>query len=253
MSISGYSPIFTYFDFQFGHPTWKGKTVLDFGGNRGNLIRDPTSTVERRHYWCLDVSKDALEIGRKEYPEAHWIFYNRFNWGYNPVGIPNLEIPDLGLKFDYILAFSVFTHTNQVEMIQFVTSLRRCLAINGALAFTFLDPHYRESGGGEDNRTNLQYYLETKNLERIDVDLLLEKAQNARWCTVVNYKNLYVDNEDISPEDQEILMRAYSDARYTRSAYDTYYTADYMKTLFPEAIVLPPVHCLRQHCCIVRG
>jgi len=253
MSISGYSPIFTYFDLQLGRPHWREKKVLDFGGNVGNVIRDPNSTVDQSNYWCLDVSKDAVERGRQEYPQAHWVFYDRFNWWYNPSGIPGLKIPDLGPKFDYVLSFSVFTHTNQVEMIELVTSLKTFLAVNGTLAFTFLDPHYRPSEVEEDPRTNLEYYLDTKSDSTIDVDLILERAKNARWCTVMNYKNLYIEDEDISLTDQDMMKRAYNDPRYTRSAYDTYYTAEYIKTLFQGAIILPPVNALRQHCCILRA
>ena len=41
---------FAYFDKQLGHPNWEGKSVLDFGGNRGNPVvesrlRDPARTV----------------------------------------------------------------------------------------------------------------------------------------------------------------------------------------------------------------
>jgi hypothetical protein len=49
------------------------------------------------------------------------------------------------LKFDIILAFSVFTHTHQKEMLELVEQLRRLLAPRGVLAFTFCDPAYDRS------------------------------------------------------------------------------------------------------------
>lgn len=250
--ISTYSPVFTYFDSQLNHPNWKGKKVLDFGGNYGNLIRDSGSTIEHQNYWCLDVSRDALEQGRKEYPEAHWIFYNRFNWTYNPFGESDLPIPDLGQKFDYILSFSVFTHTNKTEMIELVTSLKESLVANGTLAFTFLDPHYQEMNSAEGTKANLRHYLEAKNTDpTVNTDLLIEEAKNAKYCALVNYKNIYKEDDDFDVVDQEMMRKTRVETKL-ESVYDTFFTAEYMKTLFPKAIILPPMYSLRQHCCVIK-
>ena len=113
----------TYYDLQLDHPHWEHATVLDFGGNRGNALM--AGRIKQENYWCIDVSWDAIEWGRREYPEAHWIFYDRYNFEFNPTGIPDLPIPDLGRKFDYILAYSVFSHTHEAEMIELVKDLRK--------------------------------------------------------------------------------------------------------------------------------
>ena len=42
---------FAYFDAQLGHPDWRGKTVLDFGGNQGNLLETPGCPIDERDYW----------------------------------------------------------------------------------------------------------------------------------------------------------------------------------------------------------
>ena len=34
-----------YFDQQLGHPDWTAKTVLDFGGNQGNLLVDSNNRI----------------------------------------------------------------------------------------------------------------------------------------------------------------------------------------------------------------
>src|ERR1043165_4079 len=104
---------FTYFSLQLGEKDWRGKNVLDFGGNIGNILRDPNSTVDHERYWCLDVDESAVEKGRRAYPESHWIFYNRYCFFFNPHGVPNLELPELGRTFDYIVAYSVFPNTTQ--------------------------------------------------------------------------------------------------------------------------------------------
>jgi hypothetical protein len=58
---------FPYFDQQLGQPDWRGKRVLDFGGNIGNLLRHESSTIDHDKYWCIDVSKDAIEFGKQAY------------------------------------------------------------------------------------------------------------------------------------------------------------------------------------------
>src|SRR5262249_24580918 len=108
--------VFTYFDYELGSPSWKDKKVLDFGGNIGNLLHDQSSTIEPHNYWCIDVSRNAIERGKLTYPSAHWLFYNRYNFAFNPGGVEGLEVPDAGQKFDYIVAYSVFTHTSKAEM-----------------------------------------------------------------------------------------------------------------------------------------
>ena len=35
---------FTYFSMQLGEPDWSKLDLLDFGGNVGNILRDPTSS-----------------------------------------------------------------------------------------------------------------------------------------------------------------------------------------------------------------
>src|SRR5262245_49048934 len=97
---------------------WRGKNILDFGGNIGNILRDPNSTIDEERYWCLDLDREALEVGKAAYPKSHWVFYNRYCFGFNPYGIPNLPIPDLHQTCDYIIAFSVFTNTTEADMLQ---------------------------------------------------------------------------------------------------------------------------------------
>ena len=118
---------FVYFDTQLRSPNWKGKSVLDFGGNIGNVLHHPRSTIDQDKYWCIDVSRDAIAAGRKAAPAAHFIFYDRYNFEYNPDGIRNLAIPMNGNRFDFVLALSVFTHTPRSEMIELAKNLEQLL------------------------------------------------------------------------------------------------------------------------------
>jgi SAM-dependent methyltransferase len=140
--FSAKTGLFTYFSLQLGDPVWSGKNVLDFGGSIGAILRDTDSTIDEERYWCLDVNREALERGKADYPKAHWVFYDRYCFEFNPRGIPNLPIPDMHQTFDYIIAFSVFTNNKVADMLQLVSQLEGLLAPDGTLAFTFIDPFH---------------------------------------------------------------------------------------------------------------
>jgi len=56
---------FSYFDRLLGHPVWKGRKILDFGGNVGGFLVDAGEHVEHDDYYCLDLNSGAVEQGRE--------------------------------------------------------------------------------------------------------------------------------------------------------------------------------------------
>jgi hypothetical protein len=235
---------FTYFSLQVGDTMWQGKNVLDFGGNIGNILRDPNSTIDEERYWCLDVDKDSVEQGRAAYPKSHWLFYDRFSFFFNPYGDPNLPLPDLGQSFDYILAFSVFTNTTVADMLQLVDQLKGKLTDTGALIFTFID-QYHFSWPGRYEGNNFQWRLDLErergNISDTEWQDLARRTQKADWFTLVNGNDLYIENEDIRTYEPE-----------QQKTYHVFHTERYMRSLFPDAVILPPVNNEQQHCCVIR-
>jgi SAM-dependent methyltransferase len=235
---------FTYFSLQIGEPLWRGKNVLDFGGNVGNILRDPNSTIDQERYWCLDVVKESIERGKTSYPKAHWLFYNRYCFFFNPHGVPNLPIPDMDTTFDYIVAFSVFTNTTETDMLELVHQLEGLLANNGVLAFTFIDPYYfsrRDQYEGNNFQARLDLERERGNVSAIETQSLIKRAQDANWFMLVNGNDLYIETEDIRPYEPERQRTCHA-----------FHTEKYMKMLFPRATILPPVNNEAHHCCVIR-
>ena len=239
---------FTYFSLQLGERDWRGKNVLDFGGNIGNMLRDPNCTIEPERYWCLDVVAQSIEAGKAAFPNSHWIYYDRYSFFFNPDGAKDRELPPLKTLFDYIVAYSVFTNTSRTDMLDLVSQLEGKLADGGALAFTFIDPNYH-SWPGRDARNNLVWRLEREiylekekgNTLEIDVQGLAERAKGAEWFVLVNGEDLYLETEK---------TREYKVGE--QRTYHMFYTVDYMKSLFPHATILPPANDEMQHCCVLR-
>lgn len=240
---------FTYFAQQVGETAWQGKDVLDFGGNIGNILRDPNCTIEEERYWCIDVVRESVERGRMLYPKAHWLFYDRSCFFFNPHGVRGLRLPKLDEKFDYIVAYSVFTNIPPSDLHDLLRQLQGYLKKQGTLAFTFIDPCY-VSWPVRSKWNNFRWRLEREiELEKaegrvleIDKMGLEREAQGARWLMLVNGEDLYIETEatrDYPPEKQ-------------RNCH-VFYTEAYMTSLFPHAKILPPANDEMQHCCLLRN
>jgi len=235
---------FTYFDQQLGQPDWKGKYVLDFGGNTGNLLLD--SPIEPAKYWCIDVIADAIEKGKREIPQAHWIWYDRYNISFHPEGSKTVEIPMIDQRFDYIFAYSVFTHTDVEEMRHLVQVLSAMLKPEGSLAFTFIDPHFRSWQKNYELEvrqclSNFEWRLERSGVPQFEINLLLEKVKDVSWFRLAGTRDVYLEDEPLQ-----------SPQRYEGLPYHVFHTVPFMQAQFPNAQVLPPANGEMQHCCILR-
>ena len=221
---------FAYFDRQLGHPDWRGKRVLDFGGNKGNLLLDQTCAIRHEDYYCLDVMGAAIGEGRKNFPEAHFVHYDDYNCSFNPDGVRDLPVPDLGVEFDFIVAFSVFTHTTLAEMKDLVAQLQQRLARGGKLAFTFIDPHWNG---------NLRWRLEKQNpVERVAA--LLAEMRDLQWCSLVNGTELYFGSSGV-----------WDAAKNGCLTYNVFYSEEFLRGQFPGVTIKKPVNDEMQHCCIL--
>ena len=235
---------FGYFDEVLGHPRWQGRKILDFGGNIGNFLVGVNGHVRHEDYWCMEVHPEVVEEGRRKYPSAHFVHFNRYSSEFNPDGIRNLPVPDDGIRFDLILAFSVFTHIDLTEMLELSSSLRALLAPGGAYAFTFCDPRYDRSlsspelAPGSDVRKSLGF----SNAK--DIDALVERAMQAPYSVVIGDK-LYVEpGEEVSHQKR---------VGNPWECYCAYYTTDFIRSLFPGCEIHEPVKPAWQHCCVVRA
>lgn len=231
---------YAYFDKQLRGPNWRGKKILDFGGNIGGFLKGAAPCIDHDNYWCIDLYKPAIEYGQKTYPCAHFVFYDRYNCKDNPTGIVGLPLPDVGQTFDFILAFSVFTHTSTGEMLDLLDQLLARLNPSGVLAFTFFDPTYDPledphydltvADSEVDKGSNVRHRLESRKVEfpHMDVGPLLAHATNARWCTLVG------PEFRVEPEDSAAAVEQ------AGWSYIQFYTPPYLRSLLSHAWIFPP-------------
>jgi Methyltransferase domain len=233
---------FTYFSQQVGSDDWRGKNVLDFGGNIGNMLRDPNSTIDPERYWCLDVDEASVQKGRKLFPQAHWMFYDRQCFFFNPNGKRFLPLPELDQRFDYIVAYSVFPNTSRADMLDLVPRLESLLAPGGALAFTFIDARHKAwPVSYEGNNFHWRLERERGELSTPELRGMLADAEKADWCTLINGEKLFIETDEIGewpPEEQRTCH--------------VFHSVEHVKRTFPHGSIQPPVNGEMQHCCVIR-
>jgi SAM-dependent methyltransferase len=235
-------------DHVLGSPIWKGRKILDFGGNIGSFLVGAGDAVDHDDYWCIDINKTVVEHGRRAYPKAHFVHFNRYSPQYNPDGIRNLPIPTCGVEFDVGIAFSVFTHVHHCEMLELVAQLRSMLAPKGVLVFTFTDPSYDKSLSDPTLApgTDVRKMLEREKAENplLEIDDMVERARQSKWCVLIDDK-LYVEpGDELSHQQRQ---------GKPLESYCSYFTLDHVASLFPDGIVHAPVSPDWQHCCILRN
>lgn len=120
-------------------PDVRGKSVLDFGGNRGNILHF-NPDIDRDKYTCVEVDKEPLEVGKGEFGTGNWIHYDRYNMDYNPGGSVDAKLPDIP-HHDCAWAYSVFSHTDCDEMVEIVDWLAER---SNTVVFSFLDINNRK-------------------------------------------------------------------------------------------------------------
>lgn len=231
--IHRYNNIYSYFAKQLGesHDWWRNKIVLDFGGNRSNILSDINNTIQHRNYYCLDVSETAINCGRTLYPDANWYHYNRYNHVYNPSGNRDELFPIFDTKFDVILSYAVFSSTSIEEMETCVnTELLPLLKKDGILMFTYIST---------DDSMCLDYFLRERKNDNEEIDTIKTCVNNLGYFYLVGKNMIYQNFEQVPENSSKPLL--------------TFYKNDIIHNMFPRAEINPPFRRISQNCVIIRN
>lgn len=101
-----------------------GASVLDWGGNSGNLLRYSEGDIDEHNYTCVDVDQQAVQAGAEYHPHSRFVHWNKWSSSYNPTGHHNIRWPEIPAH-DLVYSFSIFTHTSYEEFVQTVEWLQQ--------------------------------------------------------------------------------------------------------------------------------
>lgn len=98
----------------------KGKKVVDWGCNHGNMLKYQTCDFE---YIGIDVDEEIIKQNRQRWPEHTWLYLDAHNHQYNPTGNNQWIEVDVNI----VLMFSIFTHTTISEMQKYIKKIKSTL------------------------------------------------------------------------------------------------------------------------------
>ena len=106
---------------------------LDYGCGQLRLANYLIDYLELRKYVGVDISKKRIELG-KMFLNANGYKDNQ----YKTITVRDCLLKQLNnIKFDFVWAYSVFTHMPEEDILQMLQSLKPLLSENGQYLFSF--------------------------------------------------------------------------------------------------------------------
>ena len=153
---------------------WENLKILDFGGSKGNLLRSSKGKILPTNYTSVDVDIEAIELGKKDYPEANWIHLDLYSPMYNPAGNAKIELPK---KYDIVFAYSVFTHTSFEYFMETMDTLKTYLTPNGKIYISMIS---------QENKKILNHFKNKRISQYGSCDDLIENINDSYFYLVDN-------------------------------------------------------------------
>ena len=185
---------------------WYKKDILDFGCNVGHLLTTSDGLIDLNKYTGIDILQQSLDVAASLHPEATWVHYNDYNSTFNPNGIKDAEIP-LSKKFDYIIAYGVFTHCEIHEIKRLINKLKLLLNDGGCLVFSIWESnHYLGYLNFLKNCFNIQLISnenflninQKKSIYLVDrktvvVDIENSQVENCTWLETFYNRDYFIN------------------------------------------------------------
>jgi hypothetical protein len=171
------------------------KSILDFGGNRGNLLHFSQGKILEKNYTCIDIDEDSVRAGKEEFPRATWIHWNRYHSHYNAAGAKE-KFPIENQKWDIIWSHSVFTHLDQQETLFCLDNL---LGLGNEIYFSFI---------GTENNTRIQKLID---LDQIKIDSSdIKNINQSQYSVILDRNRVVCENTDLSKFNYKKIWTFYS-------------------------------------------
>lgn len=147
-------------------------SVLDYGSNYGRFLESSNSIFPHELYTGIDVDLEALNEGKKMFPNAEFIHYNKHNYMYNNEGKKDIW-PEINKTYDFVISYSVITHTTIEDMLSAIKWLYSKLNSNGKMFITYLDSKNKDAQNFFYNK-RIKMFGRCDNIETSDYIYLVD-------------------------------------------------------------------------------
>lgn len=136
------------------NPNYSYDSLLDFGGNQGNLLHFSNGLIPEEKYTSIDVSRESLQLGQSEFKKGNFVWWDRYNEMYNHTGKPKEPLSVIK-QHDYIWAYSVFSHMIYEDILEALLWMKT-IKPNKVLT------SYLCNDGDENSQKVLQYFYDRR-------------------------------------------------------------------------------------------
>lgn len=149
-----------------------GMTVLDFGCGSGRIASHLSKKVQINSFVGVDVIAELLDYAKTICPPSYVFSLNH-----------SLKIPVEDGKFDFVYAFSVFTHLLQTEIVLYSHDIFQKLKSGGLFLFSFLEMDKHWSNLASDAVNHLTHGQPTPHL-----NMYLSRDQIVEFSKRIGFK-----------------------------------------------------------------
>ena len=153
-------------------------SLLDFGCGNGRLAIKAIPYLYNGNYVGVDISDTFIESARKRIRKS-----GNYSCNYNFINNNSYGLPFEQNSFDYMCAFSVFTHMEHEDSYKYLLEAKRIVKPNGKFIFSCLPITLKMSKDvfiGETNFDLTSRWDKVRNIVT-SVELMTEISKMAGW------------------------------------------------------------------------
>lgn len=193
----------------------KDSSILDIGSWTGGFINQ-FYEMGYKNISCLEISKEAVKLGKETYPKFNWMNYD----------VENVE---LDKKYDVIIMFEVIEHL--VNPIETLTKIKSKLNDGGMIFFSIPKEESMNADGMAYEHIS---YISKEQLNEFnaDVEYLSSKATHFNWYMGSILKDEKKDIVKDEPSDKiQILLAIPTAKNVETSTFQSIYNLDIPKNV----------------------
>ena len=203
MTVEAYQPKCNYINTAFTSANVSldltDAKVLEIYGNAGQLLAAPDNVIKQENYTVFDTSKEAIQQGITDYPNADFRFWDHHNQMNHPGGNIDEPMPWSGdEKFDFIFCWMKTANLDPEILDSLTTQCYEHLNPGGAIIW-----------GVFVRDVALNYFIVRRTHEYGMVEpSVVETSENSNWMTLIDNDVIHIDVERVPTSGEDACLES---------------------------------------------